>query len=418
MKTGLNNVLRVEKSILKGQVKLSGAKNSALKLMVLSILTNEEIILNNFPNQLSDIMIHSDMLEELGKYITKSNDQIVIRGELKKTELNWEGRSIRNTLLILGALVSRYGYGKVPLPGGCKLGDRKIDLHLLLLRNLGAEVWQQDGYLIAKANKRLKGAIINLSIRSTGATENGIISSVLASGKTIIFNPHIRPEIIDLIDALNEMGANIVVNGNESIEIIGVNKLSGLKHKVMPDNMEAITFLIAAVMTKGEVEIFDFPYDQLKVPIIFLESSGAEIYKGTKSIIVKAKRTFPFEISTGTFPGINSDMQPLFAALALTSKGISRIVDLRFSNRFQYVDEFNKMGGDLELKENILKIKGGNKLNGKKVIGHDLRANAALLLLGLVANGMTIIDNSWQITRGYEDVVSKFKKLGARIDWI
>ena len=224
-----NNIIKVQKGKLEGFVKISGAKNSSLRLLAASILTDETVFLTNFPNGLLDVQVHLNMLEKLGKTFSIKEDTVTINEIDSKTttELNWDGRSIRNTLLILGALTARFGEGRVPLPGGCKLGERKYDLHVMLLENLGARVWEEGEYLCAKVdNGILKGNNIYLTMRSTGATENSIICGTLASGTTTIWNPHIRPEIMDLIDMLNKMGSNIKVYGQKCIVVEGVKKLS------------------------------------------------------------------------------------------------------------------------------------------------------------------------------------------------
>ncbi|TCT12851.1 UDP-N-acetylglucosamine 1-carboxyvinyltransferase [Natranaerovirga pectinivora] len=409
--------LLVERSTLKGKIKLSGAKNSALRLQAASILTDEELIISNFPNGLSDVKIHNEMLESLGKKIDAVGDTLIISGGINSSELIWNKRSIRNTLLIWGALLARKGFSKVPLPGGCKIGERKYDLHQMVLESLGARVWVEDDYLCAESNGRLKGADIHLPLRSTGATENAILSSSLAIGKTTIWNPHIRPEILDLIDMLNKMGANIEVRGNESIVVYGVEKLHTATHKVIPDNMEALTFLVAAAITDGDVEILDFPSMHLEIPLIFLKSSGLNIYEGQSSVIIKGSTSYPLEISTGPYPGINSDMQPLLAVYSSQAKGMSKIVDLRFPDRFGYAAQLKKMGVDTNVENNLLVIKGGNSLTGADVFADDLRAGAALLLAGLVSDGITRISNAEQIERGYENFIEKFQSLGAKIKW-
>ncbi len=275
-------------------------KNSALKLLTASILTEEKIDLMNYPAKLLDAQIHVGMLEALGKKCIINDEKIVIsEKEVPSPILDWSKRSIRNTLLILGALVSRIGEAKVPLPGGCDLGERKFDLHEMILTNMGAKVWVENDMLCAKAEDGLKGTDIFLPIRSTGATENAIICGCLAEGITKVWNPHIRPEILDLINFLNKMGAKIQVFGQEHIEITGVEKLYGVKYSVIPDNMEAITWLIAAVITGGDIEIINFPFRDLEVPLIHLRESGAKYYIGDNSLIVRGGTPYPIEISTG-----------------------------------------------------------------------------------------------------------------------
>lgn len=406
--------IQISKTKLHGSVQVSGAKNSSLRLLAASILTEETLKLTNFPNGLLDVQVHLKMLEVLGKTIFTKGDYLEIgfEKEQSKTVLNWEERSIRNTLLILGALTARYGEGKVPLPGGCKLGERKYDLHVMLLEKLGAEVWEEGDYLCAKAkNKRLIGSEIHLPLRSTGATENTIIAASLAEGKTSLYNPHIRPEIIDLIAMLTKMGAKIKVFGQRSIEIEGVEVLEGCKHAVIADNMEALTWAIGSVITNGEVEIENFPFEHLEVPLVYLRESGMKFFRGENSLIVKGGSAYPVEISTGPYPGINSDMQPLFAVYGAMSKGESKIVDLRFPGRYAYAEELKKLGVDSTVVGDMLVINGGNQIKGGTVKALDLRAGIALLLAGMTSEEIVTIEEEWQIYRGYEHLEQKIKNL-------
>jgi UDP-N-acetylglucosamine 1-carboxyvinyltransferase len=406
----------VKKSRLEGKVKISGAKNSALRLLAATILTDETVELFNFPNGLLDVQVHLDMLKVLGKTFTALRDYVKINENADEltNALEWEDRSIRNTLLILGALTTRFGEGRVPLPGGCKLGERKYDLHVMLLERLGAKVWEEGDYLCAKTNGRLKANEIFLRMRSTGATENAIICASLAKGTTTVWNPHIRPEILDLIAMLNKMGAKIRVYGQKCIVIDGVEKLKGVKHTVIGDNMEALTWAIGSVITNGDVEIENFPFEHLEVPLVFLRESGMKYYRGENSLIVRGGTTYPIEISTGPYPGINSDMQPLFAIYGAMSKGESKIVDLRFPGRYAYAEELAKMGMQYEIQGDFLVIQGGKSFSGATVKALDLRAGIALLLAGLCGEGETIIEDSWQINRGYERLEFKLERLGVK----
>lgn len=406
----------IEKSSLKGVVRLSGAKNSALRLICASLLTDEKVIIENFPTKILDYVILKGMITVLGKTVmTEGKTVSIIRRCELNSVLEWKERSIRNTLLILGCLLSRTGFGKVPLPGGCRLGERKYDIHVHVIESLGGKVYEQDEMLCAEAPHGLKGNDIHLSMRSTGATENAILCACLAQGRSRIWNPHIRPEILDLITMLNKMGAKIKVRGQESIIVDGVDGLHGCRYSVIPDNMEAITWLIGTAISGGEVEILDFPYHHLDVPLIFLKESGVKLYRGNNSVIVKGGDCFPIDISTGPYPGINSDMQPLFAAYGSCAKGESRIVDLRFIGRYGYASEFAKMNIKSDCIENVLKIQGGSKIVGANVTALDLRAGAALAILGIVAEGETQIDNAWQIERGYDEFVEKMRNLGGKI---
>jgi UDP-N-acetylglucosamine 1-carboxyvinyltransferase len=415
----MNKKLILEKSRLEGKVVISGAKNSVLKLQTASILTSEKIIIHNYPYALLDAKIHEGMLNKLGKKCTVIDNNTIIIEEYNSlsSELQWDDRSIRNSLLILGSLTTRIGSGKVPLPGGCQLGDRSFDLHVMILERMGAKVWQEGNMLCAEAPEDgLIGCNIKLPIRSTGATENAILCATLAKGITKIWNPHIRPEILDLISFLKTMGAKIEVSGQEHIEIQGIERLKGTEYTVMPDNMEAITWLIGSVITGGDVEIVNFPFNDLEVAMIHLRESGAKFYKGDNSLIVRGSECYPLEISTGPHPGINSDVQPLMAAYGACAVGESRIVDLRFHGRYGYAEEFAKMGVNYQIDGNMLKLQGnGGKLQGATVKALDLRAGAALALLGLVAEGQTVIEDVWMIERGYNEFEKKLLSLGAKV---
>lgn len=418
----MSNLIQISKSPpLNGSVTLAGAKNSALRLLAASLLTSERVTLTQYPAGLLDAQVHVEMLEVLGKSAQVSKVSIVI-DEIRApdTTLNWSGRSIRNTLLILGALTSRQGAGRVPLPGGCKLGERKYDLHVMLLERLGARVWDEGDFLCAEAPAGgLVGADIHLPLRSTGATENAILCGTLAKGITRVWNPHIRPEILDLIELLRKMGAQIRVFGQEHIEITGVEGLHGAEHRVIADNMEAVTWLVGAVMTGGDIEIEGFPYDDLEVVLAHLKAAGGKLYRNDDTLIVRGGTCYPIEISTGPHPGINSDVQPILAAWAARARGESRIIDLRFPGRYGYAEEMARMGMQHEVRGDMLVLHGaGGKLHGATVRALDLRAGAALALCGLIAEGETIITDSWQISRGYVDFVEKLNALGAHAEWL
>ncbi len=410
------SVLNVRPSRLAGDVHVSGAKNAVLRLMAATLLTGQRVTIQNYPSTLLDAIVHAGMLEHLGKSCRVEGGSLVVEehGPLRQT-LDWKGRSIRNTLLILGALTARTGHGAVPLPGGCNLGDRKYDLHELVLRTLGAKVWTEDGMLCASAPDGLTGADIVLPIRSTGATENALLCASLASGETRIWNPHVRPEILDLIRMLRAMGAVIEVNGQESIHVVGARQLGGAQHWTIADNMEALTWMIAATITGGDIAIHNFPLADLEVPLVFLRESGAKFYVSGDSVIVRGGRCYPVEISTGPYPGINSDMQPLFAVYGACAQGKSTIVDLRFPDRYGYREELARMGVKSSVANGALQISGGGGYRGTDVTALDLRAGIALTLLGLVATGETRIHDAWQIERGYDQLTAKLTALGADI---
>ena len=407
---------RVEPSRLAGRVRVSGAKNSALRLLAASVLTPEPVQLSNYPDTLLDAQVQVEMLEALGKRCETDSGRIVIAEDRSPpSRLEYAGRSIRNTLLLLGALTARTGAGSVPLPGGCRLGERKHDLHVLVLESLGARVWEEDGRLCAEAPDGLRGAEIHLPFRSTGATENALLAATLARWDTRIWNPHIRPEIMDLIAMLETMGAEIEVRGQESIRVRGGARLGGARHAVIPDNVEALTWLIGAVITGGDVEIEGFPFDHLEVPLIHLRESGAHFYRNGDRLIARGGRPYPVDLSTGPYPGINSDMQPLFAVYGACAEGQTRIVDLRFPGRYGYAEELGRMGLDYTVVGDLLQIRGGRRLKGAEVTALDLRAGIALVLAGLTAEGPTRVADAWQVERGYDRFVDKMQRLGGSV---
>jgi len=409
----------ISKSKLNGEVFISGAKNNSLRLLAASLITSGKITIHNCPVSILDLQIQIEMLKQLGKVVSIERNTVVIEeNEKPKSELVWNKPSIRNTLLILGCLLARTGYGMVPLPGGCKLGERKYDIHFSIMERLGAKVWEDGNYLYAESRRRLKGTDITLPVRSTGATENGILMGCLAEGRTTIWNPHIRPEIIDMIGMLKSMGITIEINGQESIVIYGVENLhTPVIHTCIPDNMEGLTFAVATAITGGEVEIHNFPFSHLEVPLIYLRESGMRFYKSqdANSLIVKQGNIYPIEIATGPYPSLNSDMQPLFAAFALFAKGISKIIDLRFTGRYDYAKEFNKLGANTFVQGDLLVVCGSNKLSGAKTVAVDLRAGAALTLVGMGIDGITKIDNFEQVLRGYDNFLYKLNNLGGNI---
>lgn len=411
---------RIKESTLEGSVSVSGAKNSYLRLLAASLMTSSDITITNSPTRINDGIIHLGMNEELGKStsVSHAKDEVTIsENSSEPVELEWDKRSIRNSLLILGALTTRRGKGSVPLPGGCQIGEgRPYDLHVYLLEELGATVTDTGERLIAEAPDGLQGTDIHLRLRSTGATENSILCGTLAEGKTTVWNPHVRPEILDLIDFLRKMGANIEVFGQERIEIEGVDELGGCEHEVVPDNLEALTWLVGAAITDGDIEIENFPFEYLEVPLKFLKEAGAKIYRCDDSAIVRDCRPYPLEISTGPYPGINSDMQPILAVYGSMANGTTKIVDLRFPGRYEYADELAKMGLDYSIEDNLLIINGGNSLSGTDVEAVDLRAGAALSLASSVASGETTIHNAEEIERGYNEFTSKFRSLGGTIE--
>jgi len=413
-----NFTYKIQPSKIEGEVTVSGAKNSSLRLLAAALLTSSKVILSNSPNQLLDVILHIEMLQSLGKTVKVEKDYLTIEetNDGIKSKLDWQKRSIRNTVLIAGALLARTGKAIVPLPGGCKLGDRKIDLHLMIFEKFGAKYSIVEDELEVEINGRLKGAEIKLPIRSTGATENALICATLAEGKTTIYNPHVRPEVLDLISFLEKIGAKINVFGQDYIEVIGTEDNNNpVSHSVVPDNVEAITWLMLAIMQQSDMEISNFPYEHLIVPMQFLLEGKSILTFEDNCLKVNGRGATSFEIATGPYPGINSDMQPVFGAYALFAKGNSVIHDLRFSERFQYVNELKKMGANIEKQGSTIKIYGNADLKSAEVTATDLRGGVAVAMCGSLLDGVTIINDAFQIERGYNDFAVKFANCGGNI---
>lgn len=414
------NGIMVSPSEVYGEVSITGAKNSVLKLLTASILTDSPIELSNYPKMMLDVTVLEQMLGLLGKKIRHKSGIAEICGSVDTTHLDWKGRSIRLTLLVLGCLLAKKGEGKVPLPAGCRLGERKYDIHMRLMEAMGAEVWTEDGFLCAqnKTGARLSAIDFTLPIRSTGATENAVLMAVLAEGMSTIRNPHLRPELIDLISLLRKMGAKITVNGQESIVVEGVESLdeSGVSHSVIGDSVQAFTYLVMGATAGWELCIRNFPFEDLEVPLIFLRYSGLKYLRLGNNLTVRKCNVYPIEICASAYPGINTDLQPLFAVWASLAKGDSTIIDLCYGgNRYGYAGEFRKMGVKSEVQGNRIVIHGGNEIRGGEVTAIDLRAGAALLLLSLVADSPVRIKDFWMVERGYDDIANTLKSIGVCI---
>lgn len=414
---GVLEHLVVEPSSLAGVVRVGGAKNSALRCLVASLLTPEPVALSNFPSTLYDTHVQLDMLKALGKQVELDTGRATVR-ELTAPphHLEWPGRSIRNTLLVLGALVARTGEASVPLPGGCEIGSRPFDLHEGLLRALGAEVWVDGDRLHARCDGGLRPGVFESSIRSTGVTENALLCGALVSsseGVTLV-NPHLTPEVLDLAGMLRTMGATVDCDGTRAIHVRGQRELTGASWRVIPDRIEAVTWAAAAVTTRGDVEIVDFPVYEASVALDYLRAAGARVYRGDRSVIVRSDGPEPFQLAAGAHPAVHSDMQPVFGAVAALARGRSELVDLRYPDRFGYVAELRKLGLRADVERGRATIDGG-PLGGGAVTALDLRAGAALVVAGLGASAPVRVDEAWQVLRGYDDFVAKLDGLGAGV---
>jgi len=413
------NLKIIGKSTLRGEVKISGAKNSALVLLAASLLTDEKIILDNVPS-LTDIEKMGNILKNLGVILDNKNDQLIIDSKnISIKELPYElVNGLRASFFCIGALLTRFGEAKIPLPGGCNIGERPINEHINGLRALGAEVIIEREIVKAKLIKKkskLYGANIKLNCPSVGATETLIMAASLAEGRTVIENAAREPEIQDLCNMLNKMGAKIYDSGKEKIIIDGVQKLNGCSHKVIPDRIEAGTFLIAAAATSSSITISPVIPNHLEAVLNKLEESGSKIIKKGNTISIKSKNIKAVDITTAPFPGFPTDLQAPFTALMAIAKGKSKISETIFENRMNHVHILNEMGACITLEKNTAHISGVKKLIGKNLAGSDLRSSAALIIAAIIAEKTSFIYGLEHLDRGYENFESKLSRLGVKI---
>ena len=409
------------KTILKGKVKISGAKNSALVLLAASLLTNEKVILNNVP-KLSDIEKMKNILKHLGVELNSNNaNNLIINSKSLHIGDNLPFElvnGLRASFFCIGPLLSRLGEVTLALPGGCKIGKRPIDQHITGLRELGANIEVENGFVNAKIQgekKKLVGSKIFLSCPSVGATETLIMAATLAEGRTVIENAAREPEIQDLCLMLNKMGAQIHGYGNSKITIDGVEKLSGCKHKVIPDRIEAGTFLIASAATLSNITIGPVIPNHLESVLETLKATGSKILIKGNEITIKTKEIKAVNIKTAPFPGFPTDLQAPFTALMAIAKGNSEISETIYENRMGHVDLLNRMGASIQLVNNIAKIQGVDDLKGQNLKGTDLRSTAALIIAALSAKNISYIGGLEHLDRGYECFESKLNILGANI---
>ena len=418
-----NKYLEIEGGeLLDGNIKISGAKNSVLVLMAASILSKGKINLFNVP-QISDVLIMSKILSAMGMNIKLNSNQLEVNTKEISPPLNDLFfdlfHALRVSFFCIGPLLARFGKAKIPLPGGCLIGSRPIDEHINSLKKLGVIFKFQNNYLSAEVitpDKRLLGSSINFKCKSVGATETLLMAASLAKGTTILNNAAQEPEIIDLANMLNLMGAKVKGAGSECITIEGVESLKGCDYTVMSDRIEAGTFLIAAAITRSNISLFPCEPNHLKAVINKLELCGCKFeYSKHFLRIIPNQILSSVNITTSPFPGFPTDLQAPFMALMATTNGTSKIKETVFENRMHHVRELNRMGAKITVRENIAKVIGVKNLQGREVIGSDLRATAALALAGLSANGKTIVKGLEHLERGYENFPGKFQEIGASI---
>lgn len=404
---------------LHGEVEISGSKNAVLPIMAAAILTEENCHILDAP-VLRDVDVMCKLLGSIGSEVKADYANNVVEIETKHIiakEAPYElVKKMRASILVMGPLLARTGRARIALPGGCAIGARPINLHLKGFQALGAEIEEGHGYVEAKADK-LIGANVYLDFPSVGATENIMMAAVLAEGTTIIENVAEEPEIVDLANFLNKMGAKIKGAGTDTIKIEGVERLHGTKHAVIPDRIETGTFMVAAAITRGNVLIKNVVPDHVKPVIAKLKECGAVIEDGDDGMRVRGdiNPLIATDIKTLPYPGFPTDMQSQFMALLTTVSGPSVVIETVFENRYMHIGELNRMGANIKIEGRSAIMPGDRNLQGAQVISTDLRAGAALVLAGLMAEGTTEISEVYHIERGYEDFIEKFKKLGASI---
>lgn len=409
------------KTPLNGVIKVSGAKNAALPIIIATLVAKGEYILRNVPN-LRDIRVTMRLLEDLGMETEKldENTYKIINNGFKRTEASYEiVKQMRASFLVMGPMIANLDEAVVSLPGGCAIGSRPVDLHLKGFELLGADITRVHGYVHAKADK-LRGAEIPLGFPSVGATQNIMMAAVKTPGKTVISNAAREPEIVDLGNFLNKMGAKITGLGTPNIEIEGVEELHAVEYSIMPDRIEAGTYVIASLVTEGDLKIQNARLEDLGVFKSELEAMGVKFKQDGEllSVIGKARDLKPSKIKTLPHPGFPTDMQPQMMLLQVLVNGGSSMEETVFENRFMHVPEFNRMGADITIRHGIAFINGGLPLTGAEVMSSDLRAGAALVLAGLAADGVTVVNRVYHIDRGYDKLELKLNTVGAQIERI
>lgn len=401
---------------LEGEVQISGSKNAALPIIAGTVLIKGKTTLYNVPN-IQDVQTMFEIIKDIGGKVTKKNNKIIIDTSKIHTYEISENlmRKMRSSVILAGAIIGKYKKANFSYPGGCEIGSRPIDLHLKGFEKLGINIKEEYGEIICEAD-RIMGTQIHLDFPSVGATENIILASCLAEGVTVLTNAAKEPEIEDLVKFLNKAGAKIKGAGTDRVEIIGVKKLTEVSYNIMPDRIEAGTYLVAGAITGGNLKVTNLNSNHIEPILNKLEEAGCVLKIEKNTVEIKApKRIKAVDIKTMPYPGFPTDMQSIFGALLTTAKGTSIITENIFESRYKYVQELNRMGAKINVEGRTAVIKGTKRIQGASVVASDLRGGAALVLEALVAKGVTQVDNVHYILRGYENIVDKLKNLGAKI---
>lgn len=415
----MDKLLIKDAGALDGSIKISGAKNAALPILMGALLVDGVTTIGNLPH-LNDVTTTLELMGRLGAKLTiddKFNVEIDSRN-IHSHEAPYElVKTMRASILVLGPLLARFGEAVVSLPGGCAIGSRPVNLHIDGMREMGADIEVEAGYVKAKSDGRLKGAKIVMEMVSVGATENLIMAAALADGTSVIENAAREPEVVDLANFLNSMGAKISGAGTSVITIEGVERLHGGHHDVLPDRIETGTYLVAAAMTRGRIRCRNTDPNILDAVLVKLKEAGAEVTTGDDwiELDMHGKRPKAVNIKTAPYPGFPTDMQAQFCAMNAVAEGTGTITETIFENRFMHVLEMQRMGADIAIEGNTAICRGVEQLSGAQVMATDLRASASLVLAGLCADGETLVDRIYHIDRGYETIEEKLQNLGASI---
>ena len=404
---------------LDGEIRISGAKNAALPILMGALLSDSPVRVGNMPH-LHDITTTLELLGRMGVTLTvdERSGVVIDPTTLTDTEAAYDlVKTMRASILVLGPLLAKFGKADVSLPGGCAIGSRPVDLHLRGLEQMGADIKVENGYIRATDGGGLKGAHIFMDQVTVTGTENLMMAATLAEGKTIIENAAREPEVVDLANYLNSMGAKITGMGTATVEIEGVKSLKGTKYNILPDRIETGTYLVAAAITRGKVKLKDTDANELEAVLLKLEESGADIEVGDDwiSLDMHGQRPKAVNIRTAPYPAFPTDMQAQFTALNSVAEGQATIVETIFENRFMHVQEMQRMGANLQIETNTVVSNGEEHLTAAPVMATDLRASASLVLAALVAEGETVVERIYHIDRGYECIEEKLQQLGAKI---
>jgi UDP-N-acetylglucosamine 1-carboxyvinyltransferase len=407
---------------LEGEIPISGAKNSAIKLMAASLLTDQPLRLTNMP-RLADTRFLGKLLQRLGARVIEMDgpegpETVLHTPEIVSALAPYDlVRQMRASFNVLGPLIARTGHAKVSLPGGCTIGARPVDLHLKALEQLGASIDLNEGYVYAQAPRGLKGAHIAFPFVSVGATEHTLLAAVLAEGETVLENAAREPEIGDLADCLNAMGAKVEGAGTPTIRITGVSKLHGATHAVVPDRIEAGSYAVAAAMAGGEVRLTKVRPELIRALLDKLEQAGAEVVAGNDHVTIKRNgaRLKAVDVETDPYPGFATDLQAQFMALMTLAEGESVIRETIFENRFMHAPELQRLGADITVSGGEARVRGVDQLNGAQVMATDLRASVSLVIAGLAARGETVVNRVYHLDRGFERLEQKLGACGARV---